>query len=126
MWRQAAGRQSAQYSPCILPSARSISCTGCLLIHCQIEGEAYYRSTFAARAKPEEHAAAAASTGPDWVKKGPRLVGTGSLLAAAISSDGQLLAVGGGDKKVHVWDARSQQHVQSFPGHKDMVTGEFR
>lgn len=36
----------------------------------------------------------------------------GALLAAAVSSDGRYLAVGGGDRKVHVWDARSRQYIQ--------------
>ena len=38
--------------------------------------------------------------------------GRGSLLAAAVSSDNRYLAVGGGDRTVHIWDARTGQHVQ--------------
>lgn len=64
-------------------------------------------------------AAAAASGGQvaeggaaDWVKRGPRQGGRNSLLAAAVSSDGRYLAVGGGDRKVHIWDARSRQYVR--------------
>ncbi len=53
-----------------------------------------------------------AEGGADWVKRGPRQGGRNSLLAAAVSSDGRYLAVGGGDKKVHIWDARSQQYVR--------------
>ncbi|KAI7841799.1 hypothetical protein COHA_004523 [Chlorella ohadii] len=63
-----------------------------------------------------------AEGGADWVKRGPRQGGRNSLLAAAVSSDGRYLAVGGGDKKVHIWDARSRQYVRGFPGHKDAVT----
>jgi hypothetical protein len=37
---------------------------------------------------------------------------TSSLLAAAVSSDGKFLAVGGGDKMVHVFEAGSGTHVQ--------------
>ena len=54
-----------------------------------------------------------ADTGPpEWVKKGPRKAGRNSLLAAAVSDDGRYLAVGGGDKRVHVWDVRSREHIQ--------------
>lgn len=49
---------------------------------------------------------------PDWVKKGPRKAGRNSLLAAAVSDDGRYLAVGGGDKRVHVWDIRSHEYIQ--------------
>jgi len=49
----------------------------------------------------------------DWLGKAARRAGGArSLLAAAVSSDGVYLAVGGGDRKVHVWDVRSRQHVQ--------------
>ena len=40
------------------------------------------------------------------------LQGKGSLLAVAVSDDGRMLAVGGGDRVVHVWDARSRQYIQ--------------
>lgn len=51
--------------------------------------------------------------GADWIaKSAQRGGGLTSLLAAAVSSDGRYLAVGGGDRKVHVWDARSQQYIQ--------------
>jgi len=66
------------------------------------------------------------SSGPEWVKKGPRHLHAGALLSAAVSSDGKLLAVGGGDRKVHVWDTGSHTLVQSYPGHKDAVTGAAR
>lgn len=51
-------------------------------------------------------------TAADWVKRGPRQSGRNSLLAAAVSSDGRYLAVGGGDRKVHIWDARIRQHIK--------------
>ena len=51
--------------------------------------------------------------GADWIAKhAQRGGGAGALLAAAVSSDGRYLAVGGGDRKVHVWDARSRHYIQ--------------
>ncbi|KAK9811211.1 hypothetical protein WJX73_010914 [Symbiochloris irregularis] len=64
-----------------------------------------------------------ARDGPEWVKHAARAAGKAALLAAAVSDDGQLLAVGGGDRFVHVFDARSHELVKSFPGHRDAVTG---
>ena len=52
------------------------------------------------------------SSGPEWVKKGPRQAAYRALLAAAVSDDGHYLAVGGGDWRVHVWDARSNEYIQ--------------
>ena len=49
----------------------------------------------------------------EWLGKAARRAGGArSLLAAAVSTDGAYLAVGGGDRKVHVWDVRSRQYVQ--------------
>lgn len=55
---------------------------------------------------------AASKSGPAWVKKGPRQAGHQALLAAAVSDDGRYLAVGGGDWRVHIWDARSNEYIQ--------------
>jgi WD40 repeat protein len=53
------------------------------------------------------------STGAEWVKSAPRQGGgRNSLLACAVSSDARYLAVGGNDRKVHVYDARTRQHLQ--------------
>lgn len=84
----------------------SVSKDGAIL---QYDVETGARQKFAAAA-----AAGAEQTGTvaDWVKRGPRQSGHASLLAAAVSSDGRYLAVGGGDKKVHIWDARSRQYVR--------------
>lgn len=52
----------------------------------------------------------------EWVaKQAARGGGAAALLAAAVSSDGRYLAVGGGDRKVHIWDARSRQYIQVGP-----------
>jgi ribosomal RNA-processing protein 9 len=45
------------------------------------------------------------------------------VLAAAVSSDGSLLATGGTDKLIHVWDVRANKHVQAFSGHRGAVHG---
>ena len=67
------------------------------------------------------------SQGPEWVKKNPRQASKQGLYAAALSSDGKLLAVGGGDRKVWkgvVWRAplgalwtplKSSPALQIFP-----------
>jgi ribosomal RNA-processing protein 9 len=44
------------------------------------------------------------------------------VLAVAVSSDGRYLASGGRDKLVRVWDTRSQRLVESFSGHRDLVS----
>ncbi|GFH22687.1 uncharacterized protein HaLaN_20193 [Haematococcus lacustris] len=49
----------------------------------------------------------------------PQLEGNGS---SGSSHDGALLAVGGGDRKVHLFDARTDAYLQAFPGHRDSIT----
>ncbi|GIL62272.1 hypothetical protein Vafri_16561 [Volvox africanus] len=61
--------------------------------------------------------------GADWVARKARSVSRAALGAVAVSSDGRYLAVGGGDHKVHVFEANSGTYLQGFPGHKDVVTG---
>lgn len=69
------------------------------------------------QAIPEE------GTTAEWVKrKGPQ-VSKRALLAVAVSSDGRVIATGGGDRKVRIYDARTLQEVNVFPGHRDVVSG---
>ncbi|KAL1216400.1 U3 snoRNP-associated protein-like YAO [Cardamine amara subsp. amara] len=42
--------------------------------------------------------------------------------ALAVSSDGRYLATGGVDRHVHIWDVRTREHVQAFPGHRGTVS----
>ncbi|DBB02380.1 hypothetical protein WJX82_006529 [Trebouxia sp. C0006] len=65
-------------------------------------------------------------TTADWVKRKAQSVGKNALLAIAISFDDRYLVVGGGDKKLHIWDAISHQYIRSLSGttgHKDVITG---
>lgn len=57
-------------------------------------------------------------TTAEWVKRAARATSRSALHSVAVSSDGALLAVGGGDRKVHVFDARTGGYVQAFPGHR--------
>lgn len=53
--------------------------------------------------------------GADWVYTPPQRGSAAALYAVCASHDGRYLAAGGGDKKVHVWDLRSGEHVQVRP-----------
>jgi len=52
------------------------------------------------------------------VKRKARTTSQLALHAVAVSSDSAFLAVGGGDKKVHIFDGRTGAFIQSFPGHR--------
>jgi ribosomal RNA-processing protein 9 len=68
-------------------------------------------------------AASAASGGrAEWVRTAGRRANKAAILALAVSFDGRYLVSGGGDGLVHVFDARSGEHLRAFPGHKDAVT----
>ncbi|OMH79007.1 U3 small nucleolar RNA-interacting protein 2 [Zancudomyces culisetae] len=41
----------------------------------------------------------------------------------AVSSDGKYLATGGKDKLIHIWNAKTMDHLAEFKQHKDAVTG---
>jgi ribosomal RNA-processing protein 9 len=58
----------------------------------------------------------------DWIRPAARQANRTALLSAAVSSDGRYFGTGGGDKKVHIYDARTGDHLRAFPGHKDAVT----
>jgi ribosomal RNA-processing protein 9 len=47
----------------------------------------------------------------------------GDALSVAVSADGRLLASGGRDGLVRVWDVRERRQVQSFRRHRGAVTG---
>ncbi|PON54761.1 Guanine nucleotide-binding protein, beta subunit [Parasponia andersonii] len=44
------------------------------------------------------------------------------VLSLAVSSDGRYLASGGSDCHVHLWDTRTREHIQAFPGHRGPVS----
>eukprot|EP00252_Welwitschia_mirabilis_P008340 TRINITY_DN2012_c0_g1_i1.p1 TRINITY_DN2012_c0_g1~~TRINITY_DN2012_c0_g1_i1.p1 ORF type:complete len:530 (+),score=109.46 TRINITY_DN2012_c0_g1_i1:133-1722(+) len=44
------------------------------------------------------------------------------VLAMAVSSDGRYLATSGLDRLVHLWDVRTQEHIQAFQGHRGAVS----
>lgn len=73
---------------------------------------AHYRSRLDTKGPQDSAKGTSNSSGPDWVKRAPRQAGHRALLAAAVSDDGRYLAVGGGDWRVHVWDARSNEYIQ--------------
>ena len=87
----------------------SVSKDGAILEH---DVESGARQRFVASSAAGLGRVEQTGTEADWVKRGPRQSGAASLLAAAVSGDGRYLAVGGGDRKVHVWDARSRQYVR--------------
>ena len=45
-----------------------------------------------------------------------------TILAVASTSDGRLVATGGADRLVRVWDARTLRQVHTFPGHRGTIT----
>lgn len=104
-------------------SIYSVSKDGAVILH-DVETGKRYDMWSTNRGGTEELglATAAATTTADWVKPTARQGSRNSLLSVAVSSDGRYLATGGGDKLVHIWDARNRQRLRTFPGHKDAVT----
>lgn len=47
---------------------------------------------------------------------------TAHVLAVAVSDDGNYLVSGGRDKKILVWDIRSQTIINTLKSHKDAVS----
>ncbi|XP_031493418.1 U3 snoRNP-associated protein-like EMB2271 isoform X1 [Nymphaea colorata] len=52
----------------------------------------------------------------------PSIKWSNHVLALAVSSDGRYLATGGLDRHVHLWDVRTREHIQAFPGHRRPVS----
>lgn len=50
---------------------------------------------------------------------------TDEILDLALSDDGKLLASGGKDRKLIVWDAEKGEWLRSFGGHKDTISVRF-
>eukprot|EP00697_Spironema_sp_BW2_P014639 gnl/Spiro4/5130_TR2574_c0_g1_i1.p1 gnl/Spiro4/5130_TR2574_c0_g1~~gnl/Spiro4/5130_TR2574_c0_g1_i1.p1 ORF type:complete len:320 (+),score=-19.95 gnl/Spiro4/5130_TR2574_c0_g1_i1:32-961(+) len=46
----------------------------------------------------------------------------GSVLAVAVSSNGKYLASGGFDTTLKIWDCRTHDLIQTFNGHRDVIT----
>lgn len=47
---------------------------------------------------------------------------SGQVLALAISSDGKFLASAGKDQTIKIWDAIAQKLIDTFKGHRDIIS----
>jgi len=62
---------------------------------------------------------------PHWKRKTHKDVQSheGEVLATAVSTDGRYIAGGGRDRKVRIYDSRSNDaEVAAFEGHRDAIT----
>jgi len=106
----------------------SVAKDGCILAHDVATGIKTKFSDSAAGVtggnnNKHSHSNGTGTGGADWVAPKDRQASHNALLAVAVSDDGRYLATGGGDKKLHIYDARSHTFIRSFPGHKDAITG---
>lgn len=77
----------------------------------------------------KQRATARAAHPAEWVHARARRGSARALLCVAASSDGRYLAAGGGDRKVHVWDLRTDAYIQvrfCEPGHSVVYTRNLR
>jgi WD40 repeat protein len=79
---------------------------------------------------PEQHSGPPSDTAAAQVpQRAPTLIGrtgdahAGRVYCVAFSPDGALLASGGGDKTVRLWDPATGEHVRTLAGHKRAVRG---
>ena len=48
---------------------------------------------------------------------------TNEIRTLAISPNGKMMATGGKDNLVRIWDIQSRKQIHKFVGHRDTVTG---
>jgi WD40 repeat protein len=59
-----------------------------------------------------------------WQEQKPEITTTmGGIFAIAYSPDGRLIAAGGSDHSIRIWDAETKEEVGTLAGHNDRVSG---
>ncbi|KAI5079785.1 hypothetical protein GOP47_0005264 [Adiantum capillus-veneris] len=71
---------------------------------------------------PSKEGLASSVNGAKMGVKGKQKPASKNTLALAVSSDGRYLATGGLDRMIHLWDTRTREHLQAFPGHRGAVS----